>query len=105
MQSVRPSLGVSKASTYHNHTFNNVEILLKVPELVDALDNAQMSPLHYTIKRKACGPIRRLLDAGADPLIPYPDPMASILHILLPHTAEGGQIYMGREAYVTLVQL
>ncbi|KAL8727062.1 MAG: hypothetical protein Q9166_006305 [cf. Caloplaca sp. 2 TL-2023] len=55
-------------------------------------------PLHYAIKKgRYMSPpvIRRLLDAGADPSIPYPDTTTSMLHIILPCMAEGGQTFMG----------
>ncbi|KAL8836249.1 MAG: hypothetical protein Q9170_002993 [Blastenia crenularia] len=97
-------LAVLNSSTYYDDRFDQADILLNDKNMINALDNAKMTPLHYAVQKKACGPMRRLLDAGANPLIPYPNQTTSMLHILLPCAAEGGQQYMGKEAYVPLVQ-
>lgn len=72
---------------------------------VNALDNAQMSPLHYAIRRKSSEAIAVFLDAGADLALPFPDTTASSpLHVILRCSAPDGTNYSGRAKFIPLVQ-
>lgn len=85
---------VINASIFYKNVFTDADIFLDNGVPVNVLDNNGMSPLHYAIKKGTyMDPpvIRRLLDAGADASIPYPDKATTSLHILLPSLAEGGQ--------------
>lgn len=81
-----------------------LDVLLSHGLSVDRLDDAQMSPLHYAIQRQACEAIHRLLDAGADATIPFPESKTSPLHILLPEAGPAGYKSSRHQNFVTLVQ-
>ncbi|KAL8947913.1 MAG: hypothetical protein Q9222_005850 [Ikaeria aurantiellina] len=88
---------VIKASLYYGDDFKGAELSIANGVPINALDQEKMTPLHYAIKKgEYMSPpvIRRLLDAGADAGIPYPDRTTSALHLILPCMAEGGQDYM-----------
>jgi len=70
---------------------------------VNALDNAQMTPLHYAIQRRSHGAIEKLLDARADVTILFLDNTSS-LHIILPCSAPDGSIFSDREQFIPIVQ-
>ncbi|KAL9031554.1 MAG: hypothetical protein Q9180_006795 [Flavoplaca navasiana] len=81
---------------WNDYTKANLLLAYKVP--VNAPDTLGTTALHCAIQQGRFmypSVIRRLLDAGADPAIPFPDASSrSMLHIMVPHLAEGGQKYM-----------
>ncbi|KAL8993810.1 MAG: hypothetical protein Q9169_006066 [Polycauliona sp. 2 TL-2023] len=78
--------------------FRMANFLLANQVPVDALDASGQTALHYAFERGqflSTSIVHYLLDAGADPAIPCPDPSSrTLLHILLPNLAEGGQKFM-----------
>lgn len=74
------------------------DLLLAYKVPINAPDTLGTTALHCAIQQGRYmypSVIRRLLDAGADPAIPFPDASSrSMLHIMVPHLAEGGQKYM-----------
>ncbi|KAL8709883.1 MAG: hypothetical protein Q9220_005499 [cf. Caloplaca sp. 1 TL-2023] len=88
---------VINASIYYGDDFERADFFMAKGVDIDLLDNERMTPLHYAVQKgNHMSPpvIRRLLNGGADASIPYPDRETSILHLILPCMAEGGQSYM-----------
>ncbi|KAL8982040.1 MAG: hypothetical protein Q9205_003343 [Flavoplaca limonia] len=75
---------------WKDYTKANLLLAYKVP--INAPDTMGTTALHCAIQQgRSMYPsvIRRLLDAGADPAIPFPDASSrSMLHIMVPHLAE-----------------
>lgn len=67
---------------------NEVDTLLENGSPVDTIDSLGFSPLHYTLRQECHEIIKRLLDAGADPLKLYPEGGKTALHFLLPCMAQ-----------------
>ena len=93
-------------NSYENPT-KALEILLGRGVDVDARDQEALTPLHHAIASGRGGNpnmIGKLLDAGADPRIPYPnDQGTTALHILVPCMAQGPWWY-NRLPYIPIVQ-
>ena len=78
--------------------YTKADLLLAYKVPINARDTMGTTALHCAIQQgRFMYPsiIRRLLDAGADPAIPFPDASSrSMLHFVVPHLAEDGQNYM-----------
>lgn len=88
---------VINASTFFRDASTDADIFFANGVPVNAPDSEGMTPLHYAIKAGTYMKppvIRRLLDAGADASIPYPDKATTSLHFMLPCMAECGQDHM-----------
>ena len=67
---------------------NEVDTLLENGSPVDTIDSLGFSPLHYTLRQECHEILKRLLDAGTDPLKLYPEGGKTALHFLLPCMAQ-----------------
>ncbi|KAL8860194.1 MAG: hypothetical protein Q9178_003458 [Gyalolechia marmorata] len=89
---------VANISIGYREEFKRADLLLAKGVPVDALDTSGRTALHCAVaKGRYMNPpvIKRLLEAGANPSVPFPDAKSrSMLHLMVPHLAEGGQTYM-----------
>ncbi|KAL8668604.1 MAG: hypothetical protein Q9168_006772 [Polycauliona sp. 1 TL-2023] len=85
---------IIRSSTYYRHEFKEADLILAKGVPVDALDTTGRTALHYAVEKcpyMSPPVIRWLLEAGANPTVHLPDPSSrSLLHLLLPSLAEGG---------------
>ena len=89
---------VADSSIGYWEDFKRADLLLAYGFPVDALDTSGRTAFQCAVEKgRFMSPpvIKRLLEAGANPSVPFPDAKSrSMLHLMVPHLAECGRDYM-----------